>query len=130
MSPTYVVEEKLGKGGFGQVYIGRRKTPSNATEGADANKASCPSSIPTLLAVQIIVFALSFHCTNVFFSCLSQLYERVNVMVAHRDSHTPQILMQHVLTTDYETTLKYKLYNVTQLHVNISCPGCQLVTKT
>ena len=42
MSPTYVVEEKLGKGGFGQVYIGRRRTASNATEGADANKVPSP----------------------------------------------------------------------------------------
>ena len=35
----YFVERKLGKGGFGQVYVGRRTKPSpdNEAKGAQAN---------------------------------------------------------------------------------------------
>ena len=33
----YLVEAKLGKGGFGQVYVGRRAVPSQAKEGPNAN---------------------------------------------------------------------------------------------
>jgi serine/threonine protein kinase len=28
-SPTYKIDRKLGKGGFGQVYVGRRIGPTN-----------------------------------------------------------------------------------------------------
>lgn len=36
-SPEYIVDKKLGKGGFGQVFIGRRVLPNKAKEGASAN---------------------------------------------------------------------------------------------
>eukprot|EP00884_Botryococcus_braunii_P004689 jgi/Botrbrau1/14220/Bobra.0254s0009.2 len=36
-SPVYIVEKKLGKGGFGQVFVGRRAAPSNAKDGPNAN---------------------------------------------------------------------------------------------
>lgn len=31
-SPVYKIERKLGKGGFGQVYVGRRISGGNAIE--------------------------------------------------------------------------------------------------
>lgn len=31
-SPVYRIERKLGKGGFGQVYVGRRISPSASNE--------------------------------------------------------------------------------------------------
>lgn len=36
-SPTYYVDKKLGKGGFGQVYCGKRATATKEKEGANAN---------------------------------------------------------------------------------------------
>jgi len=38
-SPVYIVERKLGKGGFGQVYVGRRVT-SSGTRGSDTGSAN------------------------------------------------------------------------------------------
>ena len=35
-SPVYKLDRKLGKGGFGQVYIGRRVTGGSGTIGPDA----------------------------------------------------------------------------------------------
>lgn len=39
-SPEYYVERKLGKGGFGQVYVGRRVATSKAKDGPGANQVS------------------------------------------------------------------------------------------
>ncbi|KAK9908618.1 hypothetical protein WJX75_000528 [Coccomyxa subellipsoidea] len=36
-SPVYIVERKLGKGGFGQVYVGRRAVQTTAKDGPNAN---------------------------------------------------------------------------------------------
>ena len=36
-SPVYIVDRKLGKGGFGQVFVGRRAVPTNAKDGPNAN---------------------------------------------------------------------------------------------
>jgi hypothetical protein len=35
-SPEYITDRKLGKGGFGQVYVGRRVSGGNARTGPDA----------------------------------------------------------------------------------------------
>ena len=36
-SPTYTTDRQLGKGGFGQVYVGRRVPPSKHKDGPQAN---------------------------------------------------------------------------------------------
>jgi len=37
---VYIVERKLGKGGFGQVYVGRRAQQTTAKDGPNANFVS------------------------------------------------------------------------------------------
>lgn len=36
-SPEYLLDKKLGKGGFGQVYLGRRAVPTRINNGPQAN---------------------------------------------------------------------------------------------
>ena len=44
-SPVFILERKLGKGGFGQVYVGRRASPTTAKEGPSANFVSAQSAV-------------------------------------------------------------------------------------
>ena len=37
-SPVYIVDKKLGKGGFGQVYLGKRAQTTKEKEGINANQ--------------------------------------------------------------------------------------------
>lgn len=37
-SPVYKLDRKLGKGGFGQVYVGRRVTGGAGRSGSDASE--------------------------------------------------------------------------------------------
>ena len=70
-SPTYKLDRKLGKGGFGQVYVGRRiSTPSlsERTPGANAlevNLASLDAFFCILIVETIIVH---FMLTLLFLS--------------------------------------------------------------
>lgn len=46
-SPLYLVERKLGKGGFGQVYVGRRANGrTNETTGPNAREVRGESAFP------------------------------------------------------------------------------------
>lgn len=39
-SPIYLVTKKLGKGGFGQVFVGQRAVPTTAKDGPNANQVA------------------------------------------------------------------------------------------
>lgn len=44
--PEYFVDRKLGKGGFGQVFIGRRVNATKQRDGANANLVrTCPAEV-------------------------------------------------------------------------------------
>ena len=49
-SPVYAVEKKLGKGGFGQVFVGRRTSISNSKDSAATQQVSFLGTFWSLLA--------------------------------------------------------------------------------
>ena len=49
-SPVYLVERKLGKGGFGQVYVGRRSQATTAKDGMHANQVRANRVCPFVVA--------------------------------------------------------------------------------
>ncbi len=58
-SPIYIVERKLGKGGFGQVYVGRRAQTTTAKDGPQAN----------FVCIRLCTDAINIHiriCSSAF----------------------------------------------------------------
>lgn len=60
-SPVYIVERKLGKGGFGQVYVGRRAVQTTAKDGPNANFVS----VNCTLEFKGLIYLCCFECTCV-----------------------------------------------------------------
>ena len=62
----YKLDRKLGKGGFGQVYVGRRVTGGVGMHGADAYEVSSYSefvSVKLLMKLILVLIAGHvFHC--------------------------------------------------------------------
>ena len=52
-SPVYKIERKLGKGGFGQVYVGRRVSGGSDRTGPDAIEVCLRNSCPCLRVFQV-----------------------------------------------------------------------------
>jgi hypothetical protein len=53
--PEYFVDRKLGKGGFGQVFIGRRVNTTKQKDGANANQVRTCSALRTPCEAQMSV---------------------------------------------------------------------------
>jgi hypothetical protein len=49
-SPVYKIERKLGKGGFGQVYVGRRLSGGSERTGPQAVEVLVASNFSVILA--------------------------------------------------------------------------------
>ena len=71
-SPVYIVERKLGKGGFGQVYVGRRAQQTTAKDGPNANFVSLDCR-HTLLWVLELNAVLLRHYSHAGAAALSPL---------------------------------------------------------
>lgn len=65
-SPAYKVEKKLGKGGFGQVYVGRRMAGGAGRSGPDAFEVLFSCAI----LVNCVEFLRKWILFLVIFSCL------------------------------------------------------------
>lgn len=53
-SPVYKLDRKLGKGGFGQVYVGRRVTGGAGRSGPNAFEVFLTVSVPKKLILMLI----------------------------------------------------------------------------
>lgn len=53
-SPVYVVEKKLGKGGFGQVFVGRRATISSSKEASASQYVSASAAVPCAVLQKLV----------------------------------------------------------------------------
>lgn len=57
-SPLYQVERKLGKGGFGQVFLGRRLSGGNESSNGQGAVEVCTCSSPTPLTSYVRQFVV------------------------------------------------------------------------
>ena len=53
-SPVYIVEKKLGKGGFGQVFVGRRATISTSKEASASQYVSAGFAVLCEVLQQLV----------------------------------------------------------------------------
>lgn len=63
-SPVYKTERKLGKGGFGQVYVGRRVSGGSDRVGPDAIEVLLRHSIFLYLPLSLSVFRIQWNINN------------------------------------------------------------------
>ena len=75
-SPVYIVERKLGKGGFGQVYVGRRAVATTARDGPNANlvRTLC-CSLRHLPILQLRACSFRNPCFSLPWQCCMVLWE-------------------------------------------------------
>jgi len=82
-SPTYRLDRKLGKGGFGQVYVGRRissPSVSDRTPGANALEVFMPS-LECLIVIHCSCISINFFLHNRLQSNLNIEPAKVATMV-------------------------------------------------
>lgn len=77
-SPVYKVERKLGKGGFGQVYVGRRTSGGTDRTGPDA--------IEVWLGASLLWLWISQFYVQLQFDSFTSLSFQVAVKFEHRNS--------------------------------------------
>lgn len=86
-SPSYKMERKLGKGGFGQVYVGRRVSGGNPAErtGPDALEVVQPFVTPN----SCVGFRCRMMHEDIYFTCcqcINSFILQVAVKFEHRNS--------------------------------------------
>lgn len=59
-SPVYKVDRKLGKGGFGQVYVGRRVSGGSDCPGPDAFEVDFPIFLIIYPVADINLYLVKF----------------------------------------------------------------------
>ena len=57
-SPVYIPEKKLGKGGFGQVWSGRRNTAPRGSRGKDVSQVDGPGAMHVSSRSLTVIVAL------------------------------------------------------------------------
>lgn len=83
-SPLYRIERKLGKGGFGQVYVGRRVSPTNV------NERTGPGAVEVWHYCLLVYFVISVYClmmvVGVYYVFIFLYLSQVALKFEHRTS--------------------------------------------